>query len=92
MAPKVKNLAPSMTVPEFARRYRMGQDKVRIFIQRGEILAVNTAMNEKKRPRWVIPPEALEQFEITRGTKARIETPRPAQKRAPVSDNVIKFF
>lgn len=52
-----------LTVRDVARRYRVGQDKVRRWIARGELAAVNTAAILCGRPRWVIPPEAIVQFE-----------------------------
>jgi transposase len=65
-------------VREIARRYRVGEDKVRAWINRGELVAVNTASTLCGRPRWVIPPEALTAFEKRRcgGT-----TPKPERRR-----------
>src|SRR5262249_18365073 len=55
-----------LTVCDFARRYRVGEDKVRAWIRCGELRAVNTAAVLCGRPRWVIPPEALLEFERLR--------------------------
>ena len=54
------------TTRDVARRYRVGEDKVRGWITRGELKAINTAATLCGRPRWVIPPEALEEFERRR--------------------------
>jgi excisionase family DNA binding protein len=51
--------AAGMTVREVARRYRVGEDKVRGWIQRGEMRAVNTAATLCGRPRWVVLPADL---------------------------------
>ena len=59
-------LTRSLTVREFANRYCVGEDKVRGWIARGELQAVNTANALCGRPRWVILPEALEVFEKRR--------------------------
>ena len=54
------------TVADVARRYRVGEDKVRAFIARGELLAINTATALCGRPRWIILPDALAAFEKRR--------------------------
>ena len=48
-----------LTVPEFCRRYRKGEDAVRAMIARGELVAVNVASTLCGKPRWVITPEAI---------------------------------
>src|SRR4051794_21965418 len=54
------------TVADVARRLRVGEDKVRGWIARGELAAINTATALCGKPRWVIPPEALAAFERSR--------------------------
>jgi excisionase family DNA binding protein len=70
-----------LTVGEVARRYRVSPDKVRAWIARGELRAVNTAAVLCGRPRWVIPPEAIPEFEQRRhgGAVARLR-PRRRQR------------
>jgi hypothetical protein len=55
-----------LTVADVARRYRVGGDKVRRWIRRGELAAINTAAVLCARPRWVITPDALTAFEKRR--------------------------
>jgi excisionase family DNA binding protein len=55
-----------MTVSEVAVRLRVSPDKVRAWISRGEVAAVNTADLQCGRPRWVVTAEALEAFEQRR--------------------------
>jgi excisionase family DNA binding protein len=70
--------AAGLTVAEVARRYRVSPDKVRAWIARGELKAVNTAAVLCGRPRWVIPAESLAEFEKTRrGGPA----PKPQRQR-----------
>ena len=69
---------PGFTVADVARRYRVGEDKVRAWIARGELAAVNTATALCGRPRWVIPAEALPAFERRR---ASTPPPKPARRR-----------
>src|SRR5262249_18503933 len=50
--------AAGLTVRDVARRYRVGEDKVRTWIARGELKAINTAAALCGRPRWIVPVEA----------------------------------
>jgi transposase len=67
-----------LTVSEVARRYRVSPDKVRAWVARGELAAVNTASVLCARPRWVIRPEALAEFERRR---AGGPAPKPPRRR-----------
>ncbi len=66
------------TVRDIARRYRVGEDKVRGWIAHGELRAINTAAALCGKPRWVIMPEALAEFERRR---AGGPEPKPAPRR-----------
>jgi len=68
--------AAGLTVADVARRLRVGEDKVRAWIGRGELAAVNTAAVLCGKPRWVITPEALAAFETRRKS-----TPPPQPQR-----------
>jgi excisionase family DNA binding protein len=72
--------ATGITVREVARRYKVSPDKVRAWINRGELHAVNTARRLCGRPRWVVLPEALAAFE---GRRAGGPAPKPARRRRP---------
>jgi hypothetical protein len=69
------------SVAELCRRWKVGADKVRGWIDRGELAALNTASNLCSRPRYVITPEALEAFE--RGERATGPKPRRSRGRKP---------
>ena len=68
-----------LTVADVARRYRVSPDKVRAWIARGELAAVNTAAVLCGKPRWVVTPDALAAFERRRlaGVPAK-----PARRRS----------
>ncbi len=68
----------ALTVREVASRFRVGQDKVRAWIRRGELKAVNTAAVLCGRPRFVVTREALAAFEMKRATTA---PPKPRRRR-----------
>src|SRR5262245_52636839 len=73
-----------LTVRDLAGRYRVSADKIRSWIKRGELVAINTAPPLAK-PRWVIMPEALERFERSRQTEP---VPKPAARRRRQQDLV----
>jgi hypothetical protein len=81
--------ARGLTVADVAGRYRVGPDKVRAWIRRGELAAVNTAEAKCAKPRWVVTPEALEQFE--RGRQAAMATPK-ATRRKRRQAGAIDFY
>jgi hypothetical protein len=70
--------AAGLTVADVARRFRVSPDKVRAWIRRGELLAINTAAALCGRPRFVIPSDALDAFERSRQAGP---PPKPARRR-----------
>jgi hypothetical protein len=77
-------LPAGLTVRDVARRYRVGEDKVRGWIARGELAAVNTAAVLCGKPRWVILPEALAVFERRRAGGPVPTPPRRRRRRAQI--------
>jgi transposase len=74
-----------LTASEVARRYRVSPDKVRAWIARGELQAVNTSTVLCGRPRWIVPPEALAEFERRRAGGPAPKPPR-RRRRTPIVD------
>ena len=66
------------TTRDVSRRYRVGEDKVRGWIARGELKAINTAAALCGKPRWVITSDALAEFERRR---AGGQPPKPERRR-----------
>jgi hypothetical protein len=77
-----------LTVGDVAARYRVSQDKIRRWIRNGDILAVNTASVLCGKPRFVVLPEALAEFEERR---AAAVPPKPPSRRRKRSD-FIDFY
>jgi transposase len=77
----------AQTVREVARRYRVSPDKVRRWIERGELRAVNTATVLCRRPRWVITPDALAAFERRR--VGGLLSERPRRRR---TTNLVDYY
>jgi hypothetical protein len=68
------------TVRDVAGRYRVGMDKVRGWIRRGELRAVNTATALCGKPRWVVTNEAMAEFERRRSSTPPAKPQRMRQK------------
>ncbi|MFL5242423.1 MAG: helix-turn-helix domain-containing protein [Gemmataceae bacterium] len=77
-----------LTVRDVARRYRVSEDKIRRWIASGELKAVNTAAALCGRPRWVIPVEALADFERRR-CGGPVPKPQCRRRRRP---NEIDYY
>jgi len=71
-------LAAGFTVADLAHRFRVGEDKIRAFIARGELAAINTSSSMSARPRFVVTPDALAEFERRRSASA---PPKPRRRR-----------
>ena len=77
-----------LVVEDVARRLRVSPDKVRVWIKRGELAAVNTADTVCGKPRFVVTPESLAEFERLRSAAA----PQPKVVRRRRTTTTIDFF
>jgi len=73
-----KALDAGMTVPELSRLLRVSCDKIRLWIVRGELRALNTAGARTARPRYIVLPAHLAEFERSRSAAP---PPKRARKR-----------
>jgi hypothetical protein len=80
--------ARGFTVADVAARYRVGEDKVRAWIKRGELSAINTASALCGRPQLRVTPEALQDFEQRRAAAPAPKTQR--RRRRPAG--FVDFF
>jgi hypothetical protein len=74
-------LTHGYTVADLCKRWRIGADKVRAFLRRGELVAINVAASLSAKPQWRITPESVERFE-NRRTSAPAPKPPPRRKRS----------
>jgi hypothetical protein len=86
-ADRVGGAARGLTVADVARRYRVGEEKVRAWIACGELAAVNTASALCGRPRWVVPADALAAFE-----RRRAGGPPPRAPRRRKAAGTIDYY
>jgi excisionase family DNA binding protein len=66
------------TPRELARLLRVSPDRVRAWIAAGELGAIDTARHRCGRPRYVILPHHLAEFEATRRAAP---PPKPARRK-----------
>jgi hypothetical protein len=64
-------------VADLCRRWKVGPDKIRGFLRRGELAGVNVAATLSGKPQWRITPESVERFEQRRAAGPR---PSPAKR------------
>jgi hypothetical protein len=78
----MSDIAPGgMTVRELSRNLRVSPEKIRHWINRGELAAVNTAAALCGRPRWVILPDGLATFLRMRSGGPVATKPAPRRRR-----------
>jgi len=79
--------AAGVTVPELAKLLRVGQDKIRGWIKKGMLGAVNTASEECGTKRFVIMPWHLAEWE-----KRRNAGPAPKQVKSKKQTTRIDHY
>ena len=77
----MNDLPSGLTVKDVAKRYRVGRDKVRGWINRGELMAINVAGALCGKARFVVLPEHLAAFEQRRAAAPPPKSPR--QRKRP---------
>jgi hypothetical protein len=71
-----------LTVAQFARHYHVGGDKVRLWIKQGELKALNISTSPLGKPRYVITPEAVADFERRRDAGPAPQPPKRRRKKS----------
>jgi hypothetical protein len=65
-------------VADLCRRWKVGPDKIRRFLHRGELIGVNVATTLAGKPQWRITPQSVEEFERRRSSAP---PPKPTRRR-----------
>jgi excisionase family DNA binding protein len=73
-----------------ARHLRVSRSKILGWIAAGELRAVNVARRRGGRPRWLVPADALLEFEQRRAAVPAAE-PGPRRRRAAPA-GVVEYF
>jgi excisionase family DNA binding protein len=76
----VGSLPRGYTPNELAKVLRVSPDRIRAWIQAGELGAINTARHRCGRPRYVVLPDHVAEF--TKRRKASTP-PKPSRRRKP---------
>jgi hypothetical protein len=79
-------LLQGYSVADLCRRWKVGTDKIRVFLHRRELVGVNVATNLSGRPQWRITPESVELFERRRCSVPLPKTPRRNRRQAQEID------
>jgi hypothetical protein len=78
------------SIPEVARLFAIGEDKVRGWVRRGELLAENVAERIGDRPLWRIADEELQRFRSAR--RSIPETTTKTRKQSCAAGAAGVFF
>lgn len=75
------------SVADLCLRWKVGPDKVRAFLRKGELVGINVATNLSAKPQWRVTRESVELFERRRST-----TPPPKPARRHRRRQEIDFY
>jgi excisionase family DNA binding protein len=81
-----------LTPPELAERLKVHPEKIRRWIERGELAAVNVADRIGGRPRWRITAEALEDFLRRRATPGPGPRIRRRRRQEKVPEGWVRYY
>jgi excisionase family DNA binding protein len=80
--------ATGLTPNELAKLLRVSPDRIRGWIKAGEMPALNVASARCRRPKYVVLPHHLQQFEHSR----QAAVPKPALRRKKKATGVVDFY
>jgi helix-turn-helix protein len=89
---RAKSASPrTYTIDQVAERWNCSSSTVLSHIYDGTLRAFDISTNPSKRSRWIVPAEALEEFEANRTFNA---TPvaKPPKRKKLVRGHVIEFY
>jgi hypothetical protein len=72
------SIRSGFSVADLCRRWKVGPDKIRMFLRRGDLVGVNVATSLCAKPQWRITAESVEAFERQRSS---VPPPPPPARR-----------
>jgi hypothetical protein len=72
------------SIADLSRRWKIGSDKIRSFLRRGELIGIKVASDPAGRPQWRITQASVEAFERRRSSAPAPKPARRRMQRAPV--------
>lgn len=82
----------SLTLKEFAARYRISHSSALELVYQGYVRAIDVSANPKGRSRYIIPMDAVEEFERARATNYHQPVTRTTRRRKAKQVGVIEFI
>jgi len=79
------------TLAEIAQRWGCSHSTVLTHVYTGELRALDISTNPRQRSRYIVPGDALAEFEQSRATPPP-EPPAPRKRVKVRSGDVIEFF
>ena len=77
-------------IQDLKKRYGVGEHTVLGWIRRGDLKAINVARRaEGGRPKWRITQDAVDAFELLRGSQPEPTAPRRRRKK---DDSIVEFY
>ncbi len=73
-------IEPPLTPGAIAKKLGVHIRKIHGWIEAGELAAINVASTTSIRPRWIVLPEALAEFERRRSALPKVEQEKPSRK------------
>lgn len=80
------DIHPGYTTADLSARWRVSPDKVRGWIERGELAALNVATHACARPRYVVTADAVAAFERRRSAAPTPKAPRRRRAKSEIHD------
>jgi hypothetical protein len=87
MALDISRSPAGYSVADLCQRWKVGADKIRGFLHRGELVGVNVATNLVGKPLWRITAESVEAFE-----RHRSSTPTPKSVQRPKRRDLVDYY
>ena len=80
------------TLDAIATRWGVSHGTVLTLVYQGVLRAIDISTNPRRKSRYVVPPEALTEFEASRMTPPPSPPPPPRRRPRAAQSEVIEYF